>query len=141
MWMSKAQVRLLGVLCASGLMAVTGCGGRKVVPVAGTATVDGKTLTRGVVSFNPDPAKGNNVRISATGQVKGDGRYEIFTDDGRKVIKGAPLGWYKVTITAPGGDDRPLPVNAKYSDFNKTSLAIEVVANPAPGAYDLNFTK
>lgn len=120
---------------------LAGCGGMKVVPVAGKATIDGKPLSRGVVSLNPNPTKGNTARIAASSQLKGDGQYEIYTDDGSKVTKGAPVGWYKVTITAPGGDDRPLPVNIKFTDFNKTDLTVEVVASSAPGAYDLKFTK
>ena len=138
---SNGRLPILGILCAWGLITATGCGGPKVVPVAGKATVGGKPLTRGVVSFNPDPAKGNNARLACTGQIKGDGQYEMFTDDGRKVTKGAPPGWYKVTITAPIGDDNPLPVNSKYVDFNKTDLVIEVVANPSPDTYDLKFTR
>ena len=45
MRMSIAPRRLLGVLCAWGLIAVAGCGGTKVVPVSGMATLDGKPLS------------------------------------------------------------------------------------------------
>jgi hypothetical protein len=122
-------------------MSVTGCGGLRVVPVSGKATVDDKPLTRGVVSFNPDPAKGNNARVACRGRIQGDGQYELFTDDGSKVTKGAVVGWYKVTIATTPGDDTPLPVNNKYTEFTETDLVIEVVADPRPGSYDLKFTK
>ena len=138
---SVMSLRLLRGLCACGLMAVVGCGGFKVVPVAGKATAGGKPLTRGVVSFNPDPAKGNKARVACSGRVQGDGQYELFTDDGSHVMKGAPVGWYKVTVAATPGDEKPLPVNNKYTDCDTTDLAVEVVANAAPGAYDLNFGK
>ena len=138
---SAMSLRLVWGLVACGLMAVAGCGGLKVVPVAGTATADGKPLTRGVVSFNPDPAKGNKARVACRGRVQGDGQYELFTDDGSRVMKGAPVGWYKVTVATTPGDDKPLPVNNKYTDFDTTDLAVEVVGNAAPGAYDLTFGK
>ena len=132
---------LVRCLCACGLLAAVGCGGLKCVPVAGQATVDGRPLTRGVVTFNPDPAKGNNARVACTGRVQGDGRYELYTDDGSHVQMGAPPGWYKVTIATTPGDDDPLPVHNKYTDFTKTDLVIEVTTSPAPGAYDLKFTR
>ena len=143
MKVSKAGMilRLLRVLFACGLMAVAGCGGPRVVAVAGTATADGQPLTRGVVSFNPDPARGNTARVACRGRIQGDGRYELYTDDGSRVLKGAPVGWYKVTVAATPGDEKPLPVNNKYTDFDKTDLAVEVVAKAAPGAYDLKFSK
>jgi hypothetical protein len=39
------------------------------------------------------------------------------------------------------GNDTPIPVNQKYTDAGKTPLSIEVVAQPEPGRYDLQFTK
>jgi hypothetical protein len=55
--------------------------------------------------------------------------------------KGAPLGWYKVTLitTLPGAPE--IKVEGRYLDPEKTPWAIEVVADPAPGAYDLALTK
>jgi hypothetical protein len=134
------RLRLLQALCAGALLAVAGCGGFKVVPVSGKATLDGGPLTHGAVSFNPDPAKGNTARASCTGRLTGDGQYELYTDDGHRVVKGAPPGWYKVTALFPG-EDKPPPLNKKYLDFAKTDLSVEVVENPEPGRYDLKFTK
>jgi hypothetical protein len=141
MGMFKAWPRVLGVLGACGLVTTVGCGGLSVVPVAGKVTADGRPLARGVVSFNPDPAKGNHARVACTGRIQGGGQYELYTDDGSRVKKGAPVGWYKVTIATTPGDDAPLPVHNKYLDFDQTDLAIEVTANAGPGAYDLKFTK
>jgi hypothetical protein len=136
---SRALQHLLGVLCVGELIAAAGCGGPKVVPVSGTATVDGKPLAEFVVTFNPDPAKGHNARVDCSGRIGRDGEFSLRTDDGFKQYKGAPPGWYKVTIYSP--DDKPIPVHKKYTDFKQTDLTIEVVENPAPGAYDLKFTK
>ena len=134
-----APRRLLGLFAAGVLLAATGCGGLKVVPVAGTATIDGKPLGGFVVTFNPDTEKGHSGRMDCSGRLDANGHYALRTDDGFKVYKGAPPGWYKVTIWSP--DDKPMPVNKKYTNLKTTELSIEVVENPAPGAYDLKFTK
>jgi hypothetical protein len=139
MRMAKATLRVSGVLLACGAMAAAGCGGPKHVPVAGRATVDGKPLAGLVITFNPDPAKGNDARVSCVGRVGADGQYSLISDDGFKVRKGARLGWYKVTVSSP--DDNLIPVNKKYTNFRQTDLTVEVVADPQPGAYDLRFTK
>jgi hypothetical protein len=130
---------LLGVLCAGGLMAAVGCGGPRVVPVSGTATVDGKPLAGFVVTFNPDATKGHEARMDCSARIGADGRYSLRTDDGFKTYKGAPPGWYKVTIWSP--DDKPLPVNKRYTNIKTTDLAVEVVVSPQPGAYDLKLTR
>ena len=133
--------RLLPVwaaICACGAMA--GCGGPKHVPVAGKATLlDGKPLAGLVISFNPDPAKGNDARVACMGRIGANGDYSLISDDGFKVTKGARLGWYKVTLSSP--DDNFIPANKKYTDFRKTDLRVEVVSEPQPGAYDLKFAK
>src|SRR5262245_13154277 len=139
MRMSRVPRCLLGVLCAWGLIAAAGCGGPKVYPVSGKATLDGKPFGGFVVTFTPDSAKGHQARVDCSARLGGDGQYSIRTDDGFKVYQGAPPGWYKVTLWSP--EDKPIPVNKKYTDFKTTDLTIEVVADPAPGAYDLNFTK
>jgi len=121
-------------------MAASGCGGPNHVPVAGKATmIDGKPLAGLVISFNPDPAKGNDARVACMGRIGANGDYALISDDGFKVTKGVRLGWYKVTLSSP--DDNFIPANKKYTDFRKTDLAVEFVAEPQPGAYDLKFAK
>jgi hypothetical protein len=137
---STAVRRLLPVVCAWGLLAVTGCGGPKLLPVSGTAKLDGKPLAGFVVNFNPDTSKAPpSGRMDFAARVGDDGQYSLRMDDGLKQQQGAPPGKYKVTISSP--DDKPIPVNKKYTNVNTTDLNIEVVASPAPGAYDLKFTK
>src|SRR5262249_4967189 len=118
---------------------LAGCGGPRGFPVSGTARVDGKPLVGFVVTFNPDAAKGHEARMDCSGRLGGDGRYSLRMDDGFKQYQGAPPGWYKVTIWSP--DDKPIPVNKKYTNIKTTDLTIEVVADPQPGAYDLKFTR
>jgi len=122
------------------------------VPVAGKVTIDNVPLTAKstVVLFKPDASKGNSSPFQPTGTVDADGTYTLKT----KSKKGAPPGWYKVVVTARE-DAPPLPpktpqhrrpaamslVPAKYGQEKTSGLSIEVVENPAPGAYDLKLTK
>jgi hypothetical protein len=95
------------------------------------------------VSFVPDASKGNNARLSCMGRIGPDGRYELTSNGVTKSEsgKGAPLGWYKVTLltTLPGAPD--VTVSPRYTDPDQTPLSIEVVANAEPGRYDLKLDK
>ena len=129
------------ILCAWGLLTLAGCGGLKLVPVSGKVTQAGKPLTGGAVSFVPDASRGNKARLSCMGRIGPDGRYELTTSGVTRseTGKGAPLGWYKVTLltTLPGAPD--ITVDPRYTDPARTPLTIEVVAKPSPGAYDLKL--
>jgi hypothetical protein len=145
MAMAKAPLSRLvwSILCACGLFTLAGCGGLKLVPVSGKVTLGGKPLYGGAVSFVPDASKGNNARVSCMGPIRFDGRYELttsgITESGTG--KGAPPGWYKVTLltTLPGTP--AITVNPKYLNVDTTPLSIEVVADPEPGHYDLKLDK
>jgi hypothetical protein len=134
---------ILTILCACGLLAMTGCASLKLVPVSGTVTQAGKPLTGGAVSFVPDASKGNNARLSCLGRIGPNGRYELLTNGVTKseTGKGAPIGWYKVALitTLPGAAE--ITVNPIYTDPETTPLLIEVVANPEAGRYDLKLDK
>jgi hypothetical protein len=138
---SEVRLRRLRMFCVCGLLAAIGCGGLKVVPVSGKVTLDKKPLPGVVLSFNPDQAKGNAHRISATGRVGGNGQYEIYTDDGTKVRKGAPPGWYKVTLLTGMPGAPAVEVDGKYLDVARTPWSVEVVADPPAGAYDFDVTR
>jgi hypothetical protein len=133
----------LGILGVCGLLPLAGCGGLRLVPVAGKVTLDGKPMKGGSVSFNPDSSKGNDARVMCVGRIDSEGRYELTTTGvkGSETGKGAPLGWYRVTLitTLPG--QPVIPVADRYLDFDKTPLSVEVIADPAPDRYDLKLTK
>lgn len=123
-------------LIACALVAVAGCGGGpKTFPVSGKATLNGESLSGFTVQFNPE----FEARLDCSAHLGSDGSYSALTDDGFDQYKGAPPGKYKVTLWSP--NDKPIPVNKKYTNSQTTDLVVEVVADPAPGAYDLKFTK
>jgi hypothetical protein len=135
---------LAALLAVEGFFAL-GCNsgsGERLAPVIGKVTVNGKPLTTGSVSFRPDTSKGNKSQHQPNGAIDSEGNYELFVPP---VRKGAPLGAYKVVVTAfddpwPG---KPLKsfVDMKYANEKTTPLRIEVVEKPEPGRYDLNLTK
>jgi hypothetical protein len=124
------------------ILAATGCSGEmKRIPVSGKVTLDGKPLQGGVLLFHPDPSKGNSVRVSCTGPVKG-GRYELVTSGVTKTEtgSGAPLGWFKVTLINDLPGMAEIKVHSKYLSADTTPVEIKVVENPEPGAYDIQLS-
>src|SRR5262249_7971448 len=116
----------------------------KRYPVTGAVLVDGRPLLgkTGAVVFKPDATKGNTSAVTAAGELDAEGQY-LMRSTGRK---GVPPGWDKVIVTAaePGDDRavRPRPtVNPRYASDKTTPLAVEVVADPPPGRYDLALKK
>jgi hypothetical protein len=123
---------------------ILGCGDSsnvgKLVPVVGKVSVDGTLLKNGSVSFRPDKAKGNNSVHEPAGDIDEQGTYKLYT----ATREGAPPGWYKVLVnSAEAGVYPPTKfyANAKYGDIDRSDLKIEVVEQPAAGAYDLKLKK
>jgi hypothetical protein len=156
--LSRCSIRLLIFLCIG--LAGAGCGpGFKVVPVAGKITVDGKPLTDAdaTVLFRPNVAKGNTVPVEFAGVADEDGNYTLYYGDGNP---GAAPGWYKVAVVAteplvPRGSPKNRPrvrlpgprsaikpslIDTRYNIADNSGIEIEVVENPAGGAYDLSLT-
>ncbi len=143
------------LLSAGALGCGQGSGVGKTYPVSGLLTLDGKPFTAEttMILFKPEAGRGNTSTFSAAGTVDGEGRYELTT--GGK--KGAPLGWYKVLVTAHGGSaqhptqpakageshpQRPVAQSllpAKYGLEGTSDLLVEVVESPVDGAYDLRL--
>ena len=125
----------------------TGVG--KTYPVIGKLTFDNQPVTAEstTVLFKPDASKGNTSPFEPAGTVDEDGNFTLIT----KGKSGAPLGWYKVIVTAVEGPTKQ-PKNprqravarsllpAKYGQAKTTDLAVEVVENANPGAYDLKLS-
>ncbi len=129
------------VVLAFALISLAGCGGIRRIPVSGNVTLDGKPLQDGLLVFNPNETKGNALRIACTGRVK-DGRYTLNTSAVTSIDtgSGAPLGWFKVTLTTDLPGMAPIKVAPKYLDAKMSPVEIEIMDNPQPGAYDISLT-
>jgi hypothetical protein len=115
----------------------------KLVPVTGHVTYNGQALTTGSVSFRPNAAKGNTSNYEPAGEIDAAGNYKLFLKPG---MEGAPPGWYYVGVVSTAEPD-PQNISAvpksfiprKYGMATESGLEIELVENPAPGAYDLSL--
>jgi hypothetical protein len=156
----SARVALALVCCAT-VWAAAGCGKPplKLAPVSGKVLIQDKPLTFGSIQFRADVSRGNHSMEVPTGQIQGDGSFEMMTG----TRKGAPLGWWKVLVIADNfqvwdpplwayhpPDVKPPPkpdkweppkplVHERYLTVKETDLAVEVVEHPAEGAYVLKL--
>ena len=135
---------VVALLACAVLFVAAGCGKDSGVSVVGKVTVDGAPLPLGTVSFRPDASKGNTSPHEPGGQIDAEGNYRLYTQG----KPGAPPGWYRVAVVAAEPIDPKKPyeatkslVNAKYNSVDTSGLSREVVADAAPGAYDLNLAK
>ena len=140
------NLRIPFAICVAFLGVGCGDGTEKFYPVSGKIMLDGKSLSgvqQGSVSFHGDAAKGNETMHQPIGTINAGGEYELQTIG----KPGAPLGWYKVIVSAfankveEGPVTPRLLIDKKYYSAETTELRIEVVANPSPGAYDLKVTR
>jgi hypothetical protein len=131
----KALVR---ALCLGALIACVGCGERRA-DVTGKATVDGKALNSKLITILFAPDKDNPLKKIPSAALDDNGNYTMSTG----ATGGVPLGWYKVHVfwDSKNAKGQPCPVHSRFLDSGMTTLAIEVVATPQPGAYDLKFTR
>jgi hypothetical protein len=129
---------LVPVLCLGALIACVGCGERRA-DVTGKATVDGKPLNSKLITILFAPDKDNPLKKIPSAALDDDGQYTMNTG----ATGGVPLGWYKVHVhwDSKNAKGQPCPVHARFLDSGLTTLAVEVVTNPRPGAYDLKFTR
>ncbi|MGE0760794.1 MAG: hypothetical protein AB7F89_17115 [Pirellulaceae bacterium] len=118
----------IGVSILAVIVVLSGCGesGPKLVPVEGTATVDGKPLAFKSVFFHPDREAGTEGN-GAGGFTNGEGKYYLIASVGGATSdqKGCPPGKYTVTVTEPA-----IPISEK--DFDSPQLPAEG-AEPGPG--------
>jgi len=148
---------LPAALVFCGALTLSGCASEKLSAVSGKVTLKGSPLTAGQVTFVPDTAKGNKATVSPAGPIGSDGSYHLVTNG----KQGAPLGWYKVTISTdtPGmgmgmggtqvdpNSKTPAPlqqgssvkIDPKYKDAASTPVSIEVTATPSPNQYDIKI--
>jgi hypothetical protein len=151
--------RLAALLGLCAFLALAGCGkgDLKLVPVEGTVTVGGKTLTSGVVTYWLEGEAEGSKKVAPIGNIGTDGTYKMTTNG----KDGAPVGRYKVTVStmmppgsdvpdATGGGKKPTPpkeanpavkIDSRYISPKTTTLKVEVSENPSSGAYDLKLER
>lgn len=136
---------LFGGVLAAALVA--GCGkgddpDRKV-GITGRVTLAGVPLIRGEIVFIPDEERGSKRIDCPMGNIAPDGTYTVeLRGEG-----GAAMGSYKVMVMATRNPVEIRPdwvpvwiVHPKYTQRHTTDLRVEVVENPAPGAYDFDLS-
>ncbi len=135
----RAIAATLAAALAAALVAGCGDSGGALHPVKGKVTADDQPLSKGSVRFVPDASRGNAGKHEPVGEIGADGTYAVSTQG----KPGAPAGWYKVSVNSTDPPDSTKPnaaksyVGKKYNDPLTSTLAVEVVASPAAGAYDL----
>ena len=131
------RLAILLVLPALAFSLLAGCGGKGLVSVTGTVTLDGKALDRGSVTFHP--VKSGPLGV---GKIQPDGRYSIETGNQRGIAPGE----YAVTVVATadppkgpptkGPEVPPTPLTpAKYGRPETSGLRYAVPA--AGGKFDI----
>lgn len=137
------------ILVAPLLFVCIGCGDsegrRRVYPVRGSVTFEGKSLEGALIVFVPVEDEPDFPR--PTGSVEPDGSFEMTT---YREGDGAPEGEYKVSITwRPEGEapetggllsrdappsSQPDPTGGRYADFESSGLTatVETGSNELP---------
>lgn len=132
-------------LLATVVLGAVGCGkgsARKVVPVSGTVTIDGKPAPNIAVVFQPISTGKEEAGMGSTGVTDAQGRFTL-TLTGTEKRPGAVVGKHRVTFSGAADqraetDDTvrpgtPDPIPAKYRE---KPLEFEV---PAGGTDKANF--
>lgn len=122
------------VVCVFAVSAF-GCGKKppEFGQVEGTVRIDGKPRGGLVVRFLPDPDKGNNLPINATGTTDQQGKYVLEHEYDGNEAPGAAVGWHRVLIedrsrapTPQGQTPPPALIPMPYSSAASTPLLKEV---------------
>jgi hypothetical protein len=129
---------LVRALFLGAWLACFGCGERRA-DVSGKATVDGKPLNSKLITILFAPDLDNPLKKIPSGVLDDQGNYTMSTGATERV----PLGRYRVHVhwDSKNAKGQLCPVHSRFLDSGLTTLAVEVVANPSPGAYDLKFTR
>ena len=127
---------------------VGGCGNPppEFAPVEGVVRVKGRPQPGLQVHFLPDPQRGNDLPINASGKTDEQGKYQLHYVYEEEEGLGAPVGWHRVLIEdtalsqVPQG--QPLPpqlIPTAYSNPAKTPLIVEVKSGAQ--TIDLDITE
>jgi hypothetical protein len=130
-------------LCGAFIFVLTGCARETIIPVVGRVLFDDQPLTFGMVIFTPDASRGNTSRHEPRGKLDANGVYQAYQT---KDQPGLAPGWYKISISAQRMKDPndsysyESVIPTRFANPETSGLALEVVANAAPGAYDITLS-
>ena len=131
--MAASGARWMAVAVLAALLAGCGPRGPEFGQVSGVVRIKGKPTSRIAVRFLPDPDKGNDLAIVATGASGDDGGYALQYVDRGAEGAGAPVGWPRVTLDdmrlsglAQGAPIPPQIIPPQYNSPSSTPLLVEV---------------
>ena len=145
--MKLVNRQLASIICLCAIL-TCGCGKKEIEYglVEGVVRVSGQPQRGLNVRFLPDPDKGNNLPINATGKTDAQGKYTLGHVDQGKEGPGAPVGWHRVLIEdvshgpTPQGQTPPPPlISQAYGSPATTPLHYEV--KPGAQTIDLDVKK
>ena len=115
----------------------------ELIPVSGRVVLDDAPIGPGSISLRP--LAGSENWDQPAGMIAADGTYHVFTNGS----PGAPPGDYTVVVfiheqpAADGAAHPGLPkslIPARYNDPARSGLAVTVVPDAPPDAYDLRLS-
>jgi hypothetical protein len=125
----------LGCVALAACLCLSGCGGRNLnlVPVQGTATLDGEPLKNKSLLFTPAEGEG----IPGSANTDANGKYELLAivTGLTEAKKGVPPGRYKVTASEPA-----IPIEGGDEEIEGMILPGEAVASGIPQRYQSTDT-
>jgi hypothetical protein len=137
-------VCVLGILWLLILWYRPGATKFNTVSVSGKVLLNDQPFTKGSVRFHADASKGNTTQAIPMGEIDANGNYQLRTGNSR----GAPPGWYRVTVfheasaeIKKGVSVPKTPFPEKYLRDDQTPLRVEVKPNAGQDAYTLHLTK
>ena len=136
-------------LIYSVIAGLTGCSlgaPPKPIPVTGRVAVNGKPLTKGLISFVPLAGESDEARPS-TSVIQPDGTYKTSSfKDG----DGLPAGRYKIVVTSDAqsltaeemaAGKKPVSMIPQiYTNSLTTPLTLEVIDDGTPIEHDVDLT-
>jgi hypothetical protein len=148
--MREARIRrtAYAVIAGTSLLCLPGCGEKPIEfgDVSGVVTVGGKKHANLVVRFLPEPEKGKELPINATGRTDAQGKYTLTHVKDGVEAPGAPVGWHRVLVEdasrgpTPQGQTPPPPlISPTYASPASTPIKKEV--KPGAQTIDLEVTK
>jgi len=147
--MCISRVLIKASLLYGWIMACAGCSLEtppKPVPVSGVVMLNGKPLTKGMISFVP-AAAGEGASRPSTAMIQPDGTYKATSF---KEGDGLLVGSYKIVVTSDAqsltaeeiaaGKKTVSTIPKAYTSLTTTPLSLEIAADATPIEHDVDLS-